>query len=69
MTPSKPPPFFTWILTDIEDQSDVPERMRQYMRMLWLNGVPVEEIAETFKMPIEWVDDFVREAERTARPH
>lgn len=68
-TPPPKPPFFTWVLQEITKPEDVPERMRTYMRVLWLNGTSEREIADTFKMPVEWVEDFVRESPRTVRPH
>jgi hypothetical protein len=67
--PPPKPPFFTWVLQEINKPEDVPERMRVYMRVLWLNGTSEREIADTFKMPIEWVEEFVRETPRTKFPH
>ncbi|RZN09658.1 hypothetical protein CWO91_16655 [Bradyrhizobium genosp. SA-3] len=68
-TPPPKPPFFTWVLQELSKPEDVPERMRVYMRVLWLNGTSEREIADTFKMPVEWVEDFVRDTSRTTKPH
>jgi hypothetical protein len=68
-TPPPKPPFFTWVLTELSKPEDVPERMIGYMRVLWLNGTSEREIADTFKMPIEWVEDFVRREPRTTKPN
>jgi hypothetical protein len=68
-TPPPKPPFFTWVLQELSKPEDVPERMQAYMRVLWLNGTTEREIAKTFKMPVEWVEDFVRRTPRNKRPH
>jgi hypothetical protein len=52
--------FFTWTEESYTEQAEVPARLQQHMRHLWLRGSSVEELAQIFKMPIEWVDDFVR---------
>jgi hypothetical protein len=30
-----------------------------FMQWLWLNGKTVEWIAEVFRVPVDWVEDFV----------
>jgi hypothetical protein len=72
MTPSDPntTEFFTWVLEDFATQHDVPERLREHMRVMWLAGLKTEVIALVFETPVEWVEDFVREAPRKAeRPN
>lgn len=60
---SNPPKFFTWVEQDYKTPNEVPERLRKYMRVLWLNGSRPDEIAQTFKVPVEWVEGFVRESD------
>jgi hypothetical protein len=33
---------------------------RIFMQLLWLNGTKVEDIAATFEVPVDWVEDFVQ---------
>jgi Mor family transcriptional regulator len=55
--------FFTWVAEPFADPAQVAERIRAHMRVLWFNGARVEELAKTFKMPAEWVDEFIRRTE------
>jgi hypothetical protein len=61
--------FFTWVEEPYFQRADVPDRIRAHMRVLWLNGARVEELAKTFKMPVEWIEVFVRETDRTTKPN
>ena len=54
-------PFFTWIEETYDHPSQVPQRVREHMRMLWLDGAKAWTLAELFHVPVEWVEDFVRE--------
>jgi hypothetical protein len=65
MTPKDPPKFFTWVEETYTEPAQVPERLRAHMRVLWLSGAKVQVLAKMFNMPVEWVDDFVREEPRT----
>jgi len=70
--PPKRPPFFTWVLQELSKPEDVPERMRTYMRLLWLDGASERELSDTFKIPLEWVEVFVRDtsaAEGSRKPN
>ena len=67
--PKDPPKFFTWIENQYEHQSQVPERIRLEMRLLWLSGAKVQVLAKMFNLPVDWVEDFVREEPRTTRLH
>lgn len=58
-----PPKFFSWVSQDFKTANEVPERLRKVMRLLWLNGSRPDEIALAFEVPVEWVEDFVREPE------
>ena len=69
MTPKDPPKFFTWVEETYTEPAQVPERIRLEMRVLWLDGAPIYELAECFNLPVEWVEDFVREEPRTTKPH
>ncbi|MCK1742207.1 hypothetical protein IVA80_15385 [Bradyrhizobium sp. 139] len=60
--------FFTWVEEDFTEPAAVPVHVRQEMRFLWLHGAKVEQLAKTFKMPADWVDEFVR-VEHTSKPH
>jgi hypothetical protein len=62
------PKFFTWVEETYEHPSQVPERIRAYMQILWLNGTTVEELAKTFKIPVDWIEDFVRASYAPPRP-
>ena len=62
------PKFFNWVKETHEQPSDVPERVRAFMQTLWLNGTTVEEIAKTFEVPAEWVEDFVRGSYAPSKP-
>lgn len=61
--------FFTWVEQEFERQDDVPVRWRRYMRFLWLHGARLEDVARTFKLPAEWVDDFVHERDEEDTRH
>ena len=65
MTPSERPPLFTWLDNTYDDQSQIPERICEFMNVSWLDGAKVEEIAELFSVPVDWVDTIVREEPRT----
>ena len=62
-------PFFTWVEETYSQPSEVPLRIRQHMRVLWLDGAKTWTLAELFHVPVEWVEDFVREPERTTKPN
>jgi hypothetical protein len=62
------PPFFTWIDETYALKSDVPERLHQEMRLLTYFGATPEELSVIFNMPVEWVEDFVRDAPRKTSP-
>ncbi len=51
--------FFTWVEDNWTAPDDVPERVRAHMRVLWSDGVTVGQIAETFMVPVAWVEIFV----------
>jgi len=53
--------FFTWTDQAYKEQCEVPLRIRQQLRTLWLKGAKPEELAATFKLPFDWVRDFVLE--------
>lgn len=61
--------FFTWIEKHYSEPSEVPERVRTFLRTMWLVGSTVQELASAFDMPEEWVEDFVREEIPEAKPH
>ena len=42
-------------------QAAVSETIRLQLRILWLKGAKPEDLAATFKLPLEWVMDFVQE--------
>lgn len=52
--------FFTWTDETYTEQAAVPPRVQEHMRYLWLRGLSVDELAQIFLMPVEWVEDFVR---------
>jgi hypothetical protein len=56
--------FFTWVEETYAHQSDVPLRIRQHCRNLHNEGASIEAVAEDFKLPVEWVRDFVRKDEK-----
>lgn len=58
------PPFFTWIDQTYAQQADVPVRLRQEMTLLTYFGATPKELSAIFNMPVEWVEDFVRDAPR-----
>jgi len=41
------------------EQAAVPETLRLQLRTLWLKGAKTEDLAATFKLPLEWVNAFV----------
>lgn len=55
------PKFFTWVEGDYAEPAAVPVPMRAMMRGLWLQGVKPLDIAQIFKVPEDWVEDFVRD--------
>jgi hypothetical protein len=63
------PKFFTFIETVYPEPAAVPERIRNYVRVEWLNGASVEELAKIFNMPVEWVDEFVRAQYPDTKPN
>jgi len=66
----EPPKFFTWIEEHYAQPSDVPERIRLEMKLLWLHGGATdEELARIFNVPIDWVEGFVRDWPRPTRPN
>lgn len=52
-------PFVTY-----PDKAAVPEMLRLQLRTLWLKGAKSEDLAATFKLPLEWVEDLVLEGKR-----
>ena len=63
-------PFFTWVDEHYNHPTDVPPRIREHMRVLWLDGAKAWTLAELFHVPLEWVDMFVREPTPPPdRPH
>ena len=64
----KPPKFFNWVQEDWREPSAVPLRIRAHMRVLWLHGARVEDLARTFSVPSAWVDDFVRDTTLDGNP-
>jgi hypothetical protein len=46
------------------DRAAVPEMLRLRIRTLWGRGAKPEDLAATFKLPVEWVQDFVLEGKR-----
>ena len=44
--------FFTWIEEPFTEPAKVPARIKHEMRVLWLNGAKIAELARTFKMPM-----------------
>jgi hypothetical protein len=38
--------------------------LRLRIRTLWGRGAKPEDLAATFKLPVEWVEDFVLEGKR-----
>jgi hypothetical protein len=54
--------LFSWVGEKYPEQAAVPRRIQQHMRQLWLAGATTKEIAEVFAMPLEWVEDFARDA-------
>jgi hypothetical protein len=46
------------------EQAAVPETLRLELRKLWARGAKPEELAATFKLPLEWVMDFVLEGRK-----
>jgi hypothetical protein len=46
------------------EQTAVPETLRLQLRTLWLKGAKTEDLAATFKLPLEWLEDFVLEGKR-----
>jgi hypothetical protein len=52
-------PFFNYA-----EQAAVPEMLRLQLRTLWLKGAKTEDLAATFKLPLEWVEGFVLEGKR-----
>ena len=65
MTPQNRPPFVSWFDNTYENPDQVSERICEFMRVSWSIGVRVEEIAELFSVPVDWVDTIVREEPRT----
>lgn len=63
------PPFFTWVEETYFQQVDVPVRCRVFMQILWLHGTRVEDLARHFKVPVEWVDDFVHDSYPSEKPN
>ena len=59
------PKFFTFVEGDYAEPADVPERVRVYVRLMFLHGAKAEHLARVFKMPEEWVDDFAHGIEPT----
>lgn len=60
-------PFYTWVETTYTEQAQVPDTMRRALRELWLKGARPDELAATFKLPLEWVEDFVLDPTRDPR--
>jgi hypothetical protein len=62
------PPFFTWFDDTYKSSDQIPERICEFMRVSWLDGAEVGELAELFHVPVDWVETIVREEPRTT-PH
>jgi hypothetical protein len=52
------PPFFTWTEETYAGPADVPERVRDQIKILWLKGARADEISAVFNMPSEWIYTF-----------
>lgn len=52
--------FFTWAEETYPEAAAVPVRVQEHMRYLHLRGATPEQIAQMFKMPVDWVEAFVR---------
>lgn len=63
------PDFFTWIDETYAQQCDVPERLRLELKLLAHFGATSEELSAIFNLPVEWVEDFVREVPRATPPN
>jgi len=61
--------FFTWIEQTYTEQALVPPRLQTHIRELWLQGASPKELAATFLMPLEWVEEFVRRDTRDTPTH
>jgi len=46
------------------EQTAVPETLRLQLRKLWLKGAKPDELAAAYKLPFDWVMDFVTEGRR-----
>jgi hypothetical protein len=63
------PKFFTFIEETYSEPAAVPDCVRAHLRVLWLDGARVDQFARTFKMPAEWVDEFVHEEQNIYKPN
>jgi hypothetical protein len=50
--------FFTWIDKTYAEPAAVPLALRTQIRALWVRGARPDELAATFKLPLDWVADF-----------
>jgi hypothetical protein len=63
------PPFFTWTEEQFTEPAQVSDRMRRELKLLWLKGATVAELAGLFQMPAEWVEDFVHAEQNIYKPY
>ena len=52
------PPFFTWTEETYAGPDNVPPRIRDQIKTLWLKGAKPDEISAVFNMPQEWIFTF-----------